>query len=142
MSAIISAFGNLYAGEAQANAYSANAEQKRIEGLQQRNISLSKAQAQGQDQLRQRGAIVAAYGASGVTPGGGTPLEVMADHATHGELMRQSMLWQGLADQQSSNQQAAIYRKQATAARNAGYISAAGSLVSGAEKAYMAAGKG
>lgn len=139
MSALLSAFGELYAGEAQANAHAANAEQQRIQGLQQRNISISKAQQQGQDILRQRGAVRAAYGAAGVTPGG-TPLEVMAEHATRGELSRQQLLWQGLAEQQSSNQQAAFYRAQGKAARTAGYISAVGKLVSGAERTAMAAG--
>jgi hypothetical protein len=68
MSAIISAFGAAYAGEAQANAYEANAQQEIIQGNQERNIAITKAQQQGTANLRQRGAIRAAYGAAGVVP--------------------------------------------------------------------------
>lgn len=140
MSSILSAFGEAYAGEAQANAYQANADQQILQGLQERNIAITKAREQGTTSLRQAGAIRAAYGASGVVPTGGTPLEVMSDQATSGELARQMQLWQGVVSQQSSDQQAASYRAQGKAARTAGYISAIGKLVSGAEKSAMAAG--
>jgi hypothetical protein len=140
MSFILSAFGDAYAGEAQANAYQANADQQVLQGMQQRNIAITKAQEQGTASLRQQGAIRAAYGASGVVPTGGSALEVMSDQVAHGELARQRQLWQGVAEQQSSDQQAASYRAQGKAARTAGYISAIGKLVSGAEKSAMAAG--
>lgn len=141
MSFLLSAFGDIYAGEAQANASAANAEQQRIQGMQQRNIGISKAAQQSDDILRQKGAITAAYGAAGVTPAGGTPLDVMADHATHAEMARQSMLWQGLTEQQSSDQQADFDRAQSKAQRTAGYISALGDIASGAEQAALKSGK-
>lgn len=140
MSFILSAFGEAYAGEAAANAYQANADQQVLQGLQERNIAITKAREQGTASLRQAGAIRAAYGAAGVVPTGGTPLEVMSDQATNGELARQSQLWQGVVSQQSSDQQAASYRAQGKAARTAGYISAIGKLASGAERTAMAAG--
>lgn len=140
MSFILSAFGSAYAGEAQANADQANADQQILQGLQQRNITITKAQQQGTANLRQAGAIRAAYGASGVVPTGGSALDVMSDQATHGELARQTQLWQGVVEQQSSDQQAASYRAQGKAARTAGYISAIGSIVSGATQMYTAGG--
>lgn len=140
MSAILSAYGNLYAGNAQANADQANALQQQLQGQQQRNISITKSQDLNVQNERNAGSIRAAYGAAGVDPNSGTPLEVMSDQATHGELNRQLLLWQGLADQQTSDTQASFLHSQATAARTAGYISAAGSLASGAEKAASAAG--
>lgn len=140
MSAVLSAVGNIMAGNAKANADQFNAEQVELQGRQERNVAIEKAQEQGVENERRQGAIVAAYGAAGVDPGAGSPLEVMADQATHGELNRQLMLWQGLAQQQSADSQGAVYRRQAKVDRNAGYVSALGSLASGTERLATAQG--
>jgi hypothetical protein len=139
MSAIISAFGDAYAGEAQANAYEANADSRRSAGhaaAQYRHHQGAgaghgePAPARGDPRRlwrRRRGAT------------GGSPLEVMSDQATHGELARQPQLWQGVASSSpaTSRLRPIVPRARRRAPR---VISAPLALVSGAEKSAMAAG--
>lgn len=134
-STAVSAMSAIAAGNAAKGAYNFNAQQQEQQGQQQRNIDIGKAQQQNVQNERNAGSITAAYGAAGVDPSSGTPLEVMSDQAAHGELNRQLMLWQGIADQQSSDTQASGLRAQGQAAQNAGYNSAIGSLFSGAASA-------
>jgi hypothetical protein len=127
-STLFSAMGSIAQGNAQAAAYNANAEAQYRQGIQERNVAISKAGDQERDSLLHKGAMAAAYGASGVDAETGTPLEAMSDQASQDELARHRMLWQGQAEQQSSTDQANVYRAQASAAKRAGYMSALGSL--------------
>lgn len=132
---VLSAGGQVAAGNAQKAAYDANAQQEQIQGKQQRNIAIEQGQQKGRDALLRAGAITAAYGAAGVDPNSGSPLEVMSDQATQGELAKQLTLWQGQAQQQSADTQASIDTMQGKAAQQAGYTSALGTLFSGLGRA-------
>lgn len=138
MTAILQAAGTMFtasgqaqAGRQQQQAYDINAQQEEIQGAQQRNISITEAQQKERQATLRAGSIRAAYGAAGVDPNSGSPLAVMADQATQGELTKHLTLWQGMAQQQSADTQAGIDRLQGRAARAAGYSSAAGTLFSG-----------
>lgn len=133
-STYVTAKGQIAAGNAQAAAFDANATQQQQQGMQARNIAIGKAAQQGVENERRAGAIAAAYGAAGIDTSGGSPLEVMSDQATHGELNRQLLVWQGTAEQQSADTQADFYRAQGAAAKKAGYNSALGTLFSGITK--------
>lgn len=126
---ILSAAGSYQAGLAAEAAAKTNAELQKKEGEIARGASFSAAEQLWQKVQKTLGAQRAAYGAAGVDPNAATPLEVMAESARTGELARRSTLFQGLAQQQTAETQAAIERFQGKQARKAGIIQAGSTLL-------------
>jgi len=122
--AVISAAGTLAAGQAQANAAAYNAKLARMQA------AASGAQVE-QDWRRKIAETKAAYAASGVDVGTGSPLEVVADEATQGALAKRLVLWKGATE----SQQEKYAGEQAKASS---YIGAGTSLLTGAGKTYTA----
>jgi hypothetical protein len=126
---ILSAIGSVKAGQAQEAAYKTNAELQQKEGEIARGQSFSSAEQLWQKVQKTLGAQRAAYGAAGIDPNTATPLEVMSETARQGELARHATLFQGLAQQQTADTQAAIDRFTGAQARKAGVIQAGTTLL-------------
>lgn len=178
-SALVGAVGAIQAGQSQKawSDYNAQVAQVRAQEAQmqaealaqqtqaqaqrqaQQSQDQARAQAAIQDQAtrRQLGEAAAAYAAAGVD-GGGTPLAVMSDLATQGELSRRLLLYKGDVDAQNAtyagqvnaqnllyngavtssglNEQATIDRAQGAAAAAAGYTKAGTTLLTGASSFF------
>ena len=130
----LSAFGSFKAGQAEEVAAKANAQLEQQQGEIARGQSFSSAEQLWQKVQQTLGAQRAAYGAAGIDPNTATPLEVMASSARAGELARHATLFQGLAQQQTAESQAAIDRFQGSQARKAGVIKAGTTLLTTAAK--------
>lgn len=130
----VTAAGQLSAGDAQAKGYSYNASIERQQAGENLDQSYLKAAQIERQNARNTGAQRAAYGASGVTPQG-TPLAVMLDTATQGELNRRLALYQGRVDALGHMQQSDADIMSGRAARLASYYSAAGTLLTGGGRA-------
>lgn len=128
---VTSAVGAINQGYAtqEAEQYNATLAQQQA----QTAIQTSQEQAQQvQYQTHQTvGQQVANAGASGVDPNQGSPLSVMSDTATQGELNRQLTLWQGQSQAVSLQNQAAQDIYAGNQAVNAGYANAFGTFLSG-----------
>lgn len=140
-SALISAGGSVAAGQAQQNAYNANAKLEEQQGEIARNQSFSSAQQVWQKVQKTIGGQRAAYGAAGVDPNSGSPLEVMAETARNGELSRLATLYQGVTQQQTADTQAALDRYSGKAAKKAGMIQAGTTVLTAGAK-LLDQGKG
>ena len=121
----------LAAGEAEARASEYNAQVSR----QQAGTALQQSTAQAalvdQENRRKMGQVAAAYGASGVEMTG-TPLEVMSDQATSGELNRQLTLYQGKVTANNLNQQATLDDYRAQVSRYSAGVKARSTVLTGA----------
>lgn len=127
----VTAYGQIQQGNAQAKAYKYNAQVEEENAAQAKSAAASQANQVDRDNRRKIAEAMAAYGASGVDPNWGSPLDVMSDLATEGELSKRLVLYQGDLDARASNQRATLDRMQAKSAQTAGYISA-GATVLGA----------
>ena len=135
----VQAIGQIKAGNEQATALSTNAQ------IQQENATIATGQAQGQAAIQKQnteiieGNVAAGYGAAGIDPTEGSPLDVMAGQAANGELQRQLALYTGSVGATSATNQANILTYEAGAAQRAGTTGAAGTILSGiAKTAYPA----
>lgn len=129
--AAVSAVGSISAGNARAKAGRANASLLEDQAHFAQERAESEAAMIVRDNRRKMGAVVAAYGASGVQINQGTPLEVMSDVAAEGELSKRLRLYQGSIEALEARQGAGIARQEAGAAQQAGYFDAAGTLLTG-----------
>jgi hypothetical protein len=106
---------------------------------EQAQVALSSSQANAQqiaDQTRQKiGAVASAYGAGGVDVSQGTPLSVMSDLQSQGEMTRQLTLYQGKIQAEGLQSTAALQTFGGQQAAAAAPISAFGTLLSGASSA-------
>jgi len=136
---ISSAMGQAQQG-AQAQAF-ANQNAMIMQGraLQAENEARARADIQARDTARKLAATKAAYGASGVDVNDGTPLDVLSDQATEGELQRQLILYGGATQSQAYLQQAGLTRMQGQAAADAGNTAAGTTLLTGTARAGMGA---
>ena len=132
--AVVSAVGAIKSGQDQSAAmeYNARLEQEKAQAAQQQ----ASAQAAIVDQANRRklGQTAAAYGAAGVEMQG-TPLEVMSDQATTGEMNRQLTLYAGTINSNMAMGQSALDSAQASMVQSSSYLSGASSLLGGAGKA-------
>lgn len=122
-SGVVSAAGAMSAGKAQANAANYEAQ------LADRNakIARNQAEAEQEDQrrenIRQRGAIRAAYGASGIEMAG-SPLDVLSDTALEQELDVARIGYRGELKAIGEADKAEMARVSASNAKQAGAIGA------------------
>lgn len=127
-SGVVSAAGAMAQGEAQANA-------AEYEGLvADRNAKIARNQAaveqedQRRENLRQLGAVRAAYGASGIEMSG-SPLDVLSDTALEQELDVARIGYRGELKAIGEGDKANLARAEADNARSAGAIGAVGSVL-------------
>jgi len=126
-----SALGSLSAGNAQAAAATYNAKAEQIQAQEAQSQANAQAQLQAQTTKRQLGSVAANYGASGVDPTQGTPLAVMYDQASQGELARQLDLYRGQVSATNSMNQAALDAAQAPIYQAAALTKGGGTLLTG-----------
>lgn len=126
----VSAVGSIMQGNAQARADNYNAEVEKQNADSARAAAAAQAQQTERDNARKMGQITAAYGASGIDPNQGSPLDVMADMADEGELSKRLVLYQGEVDARAAGQRATLDTMQGKSAQTAGYISAGSTLLS------------
>jgi len=141
-----SAFGTLTSAQAQLQQgavqnqiaqYNANVMQQRAQ--QVRELAAAKEAMQRRINGRQQGQIVAAYGASGVDVGQGTPLEVLHDAATEGELQAQLIHYGGEVDANNLMTQSYLDIASGQAASSAAQTGAMSTLLTGGARVSMGA---
>lgn len=130
----VSAAGSISAGNSAKKAYDYNAQVSRERAQSELDAAAAEAMQIRTDVARKMGDAKAAYGASGVVLGSGSPLDVMSDLATQGELSTQLRLYEGKLRAKSAIEQANLDTMQGKAAQTAGYYGAAGSLLGGIGK--------
>ncbi|HLG87055.1 MAG TPA: hypothetical protein VKZ79_07650 [Alphaproteobacteria bacterium] len=125
----VAAVGSIASGVAQSNAakYNAEVEQQRAQEAEQQ--AEAQAAIDKQNTARKMGQAEAAYGASGVDPNSGSPLNVMSDLATQGELTRQLTLYQGKIGAIADLQQGALDKLQGQNALTSGIVGAGSTLL-------------
>jgi hypothetical protein len=125
-----SAAGAVAQGVSQMNADRYNSQVASNEANAVESATASQATQEATQTKRQIGASLADAGASGVDPSSGSPLAVMSDTATQGELNRQLTIWQGGIQGSSLRQQGLLDKFQGNQALQGGIASAAGTLLS------------
>lgn len=126
--------------EASADKYNASIASQNAISVQQQ--AEGAAQIQQEQAKRTLGAATAAYGASGIVSGTGTPLDVLANSAGAAERDRQNIIYKGQLQAAGYEDQSSLDRSAATNALDSGYMKATGVLLSGGSKAYGMIGKG
>lgn len=136
---IIGAIGQISSANAQSQADTYNA-----------NLAARNAQISGQDAARsasdkrretqQRlGMVVAATGANGFTMSG-SPLDVLEQTASNGELDAMTIQYMGKNTSDAYRSEAGLYRSSAANALTTGYFNAAGTLLSAGARAFSSPG--
>lgn len=131
----VTAYGQYKSGRDQRKAARYNAEIQRQNAREAEKKAAHDALNQESQNRRITGAQRAAYGASGITMAG-TPLDLMSDTVTQGELDRLSILHGGSVEAANYRAQARLSIMRGKAAASAGKIRAAGTLLGGAGKMY------
>lgn len=132
--AAVSAVGSIQQGNAQAKAYKYNAQIEEQNAVQARDAASAQAGQVDRDNKRKIAEAMAAYGASGVDVNQGSPLDVLSDLATEGELSKRIVLYQGELTARGDQQQAGLDRMNASSAQTAGYINAGATVLGAAGK--------
>lgn len=134
--ALVSGGSMMAAGEAQADAASANAKLAMGEGRQRNMLAQIEAQRLARQNRRFQGKTLAALVASGGAPG-----DALADLAREQEIdQRLTLLGGTLASREGRNQRD-IYRFQGKASRTQGYVGGIGTLLTGGGTAVMMGAK-
>jgi hypothetical protein len=134
-SAVIGAAGAIRSAQAQSAASNYNAQVATQNASIAESQGNAAAEAQQRDAQRRLGSTLAAFGASGVQTDTGSPVDVLTDSARQATLDNLTTRYnykRGLG----YTTQAQLDSASASNATTAGYLSAAGSLVGGASKAY------
>jgi hypothetical protein len=128
--AIISAYGQLYSGQAAKQAGEYNA------AMSERNAMLARQKAAEDERVfrtqtrRKMGEMRAAIGASGVTTEG-SPFEVLEDSAAQAEMDALRIRYSGEMQATNFMADAQLQRYQGSASQTGSYFGAAGSLLGG-----------
>ena len=135
-STVLSAGSSIVGGIQQSNAADRQAEADRNNAAQARinaavALNTSEAETQrAQQQTRRRVATAAnQFGTSGVDPGFGSPLDVMADMSAEGALDAQITRWKGSNQARAYQAQAAGYDQRAGNAEQAGQDALTGGFI-------------
>lgn len=127
-SGVVGAMGAMQQGKAQSQAATYTAQ------VADRNAKIARQQAdveqedQRRENMRQRGAIRAAYGGSGIEMAG-SPLDVLEDTAMEQELDVERIGYRGALRALGENDKANLARAEAENAKSAGAIGAMGSIL-------------
>lgn len=127
----LSAYGSLEAGATQKAISNYDAQVQTQKAQEASDQSQEQAAIDEANNRRALGRAAASYGAAGLDMTG-TPLSVMSDLASQGELTRQLDLYKGKITAQSDLQQGALDQAQGLQAQTAGYFNAGTSLLTGA----------
>jgi hypothetical protein len=96
----------------------------------------SQAMVQGRRAMMQNGALLANMAANGIDTGEGSAVDVLSQSAANAEMDRQNIIYNGRVKAQSLRSQAQLDTFQGETAQQNGFMSAAGTLLSGGAKAY------
>lgn len=132
-SSAFSAVGAIKQGNAAKAAADYNAQVARNNAEAARQRATAQAERQERQARIRRGQNIARAAASGVALEG-SALDLFEDNAIEEELDRLSILYQGEVDATGFGASASLDEMRGRAARNAGYVSAAGTLLGGAAK--------
>lgn len=130
------AVGKVIEGNAQNNAAKANA------GIADENARIAQQQAGSREDQQRRqsrytlGAQAAATAEAGVDAGSGSAARSIGESAANAELDALNIRYEGLMHAHGFAREAALERARGKQARNAGYLGAATSILSGASQAY------
>jgi len=128
--AAVAVFSSIKQGQAASAAANFNAAIAQQDAAQARSDALAQSIQIQRDNVLRIGSIRAAAGAGGGT-GAGSVLDVAADVAAQGELERQWALYQGESRARGYKNTATLDLAQGKAAKQAGYVSAAGAALGG-----------
>jgi hypothetical protein len=131
--AAIAAGGTIYATQQQAAAQKTQAKIAEMQGEQARQEAAAKEQRLRREAARKRGAIEAAYAASGVTSEG-SPLAILEETAIDSELDALAARYEGANALWSGRTQGSLLRSQAQATKTAGYFEAGAQLLGGVSR--------
>lgn len=128
---IIGAIGAWDAAAAQSKAYLQNARTQGENAGQARYTARRNQLYADYQQNRLIGQQRADYGAAGVAPGSGTPLDIMADTENQAKFEAYNRWYAGEQQAKSAGRQAGYDAENAKAAREAGDTAATGSIIGG-----------
>lgn len=135
LTAGLSALGSEYSGEQQQAIENSNAKIELQNATQSQLVARANA-AQVERNTRSTVSNARAnFGAAGIDVGSGSPLAVMHDIATKGELSRQLTLYQGQQQARAFAGQSAIDTAKGNADADAGYFAAGTTLLTALDKA-------
>lgn len=134
--AAVTTYSAIQQGQAQSASanYNAQIERQNQEAAAQQAAAAQAAQRQ--QQQRQLGLMSANYGASGVDPTTGSPLNVFADTVQQNTLSNLSTKYSYQMKGLGYGDQATLDSSQASNATTSGYLNAAGDAIGGASRAY------
>lgn len=130
MAFIAGAIGQLVAGQGQAMAQEYNASIARQNAVIAKQQGEAAAEAQSRNAQRTIGSAIAAYGASGVQGGDGSPVDVLADSARMASLDNLTIKYNYALKAQGYNNQASLDDAAAGYARTSSYLKAGASYMS------------
>jgi hypothetical protein len=139
--AAVSAAGAIKQGNDQAAIADYNAKVGEVNAQQAQAEAAVNAGQQDRQTRQTLGQAAAAYGAAGVDMTG-SPLDVMMDSASQGELAKRLILYQGDTKAAALRQGASVSEAQGGAAQTAGYFSAGSTLLTSAGSIAYKAGQG
>lgn len=125
---VVSAIGSLYAGQAQANAYKAEAKMQEYQAQSLSNAGAFESARKGQENERLTGSQVTAIAASGGDLSG-SGLDVIKDSRTEGEMDKALIRANMQQKSDMSRYQASISKMNAKAAKTGSMISAGAGLI-------------
>lgn len=132
--AATSAIGAVRSGNDQASALKYNALVENQNAEATRRQGQAEAEQKGSEVTRRMADARAAIAASGIDPNSGTPLELMSDMATQGELSKKLITYQSELSARGLSQQAQLDLVNARNAKTAGYLNAASTVLTSAGK--------
>jgi hypothetical protein len=132
----VGAISSVTSGVAQSRAADYNSKIAEMNAQQAQQAAAANAAVQAQQARQQQGAAIAAYGASGVDPGEGSPLDVLASSASAAEGDRQQILQRGRLAALGFEDQAALDAAASGNAFSSGITSAVGVLLNGVSTYY------
>ncbi len=127
-SGLVSGFGQIQTGRAQAAAYDANATALEVAARGEWYAGAEQSNRLADQSRRRIASAVAAGAASGVDISSGSPLEIAADLAAQGALEEQTALWQSRVKAMQTGGQSRVAAFQAGQARSSGITGAAGTM--------------
>jgi hypothetical protein len=138
LTAGVSALGSISGGQSEQAIENANSKTELVNAGNAEVLAKSNAQDVERGTRRAIGNAAADFGAAGVTPSG-SPLAVMHDVATQGELSKRLTVYQGELQAKGFAQEAAIAKARGDAAMKAAYFTAGTTLLTGLDKTLNSA---
>lgn len=137
----LSAGAAIYAGESQKSAADDRAELARRQAAQDQDAAVAQADKIRKAARQQQAEATASLAASGVSVGTGTPIRISQEIYKTSEQDAYQTILSGNRAYQSGQTQAGLLENEGQAAATGGYLSAGGSLLSGAASASKAGWK-